>query len=280
MATRAFTPPLNWDTLLRRVAAYRERLTAPVDTIGCHCLLDRRAPKPVQRFQILVALMLSSQTRDEVTAEAMQQLIRVGLTPESINKMSPQKLNTFISKVGFHNNKTSYIKETANILMEKYNGTPPTAYSDIISLPGVGPKMAHLFLQAADGVTLGIGVDTHVHRIAQRFQWVPPTVKNPEDTRKALESWLPREHWSSINKHLVGLGQTVCSPLRPHCHECELSDVCPSAYKECGGSRGKNAAYETRKRGRVSDIEDAVGPERVGMTRRRPDEKRVSRRKK
>lgn len=39
--------------------------------------------------------------------------------------------------------------------------------------------MAHLFFQAADNKVLGIGVDTHVHRLSQRFGWVPPTVRSP-----------------------------------------------------------------------------------------------------
>lgn len=58
----------------------------------------------------------------------------------------------------------------------------------MISLPGVGQKMTHLFFQAADNKVLGIGVDTHVHRLSQRFGWVPLTVRSPEQTRKVLES--------------------------------------------------------------------------------------------
>jgi hypothetical protein len=105
-------------------------------------------------------------------------------------------------------------------------------------MPGVGPKMAHLFLQCADDQnTSGIGVDVHVHRIVQRFEWVPKTVKGPEDTRKVLESWLPQKHWSEINEVLVGFGQTICTPRHPKCELCPANSLCPSAFKECSAPK-------------------------------------------
>ncbi len=78
---------------------------------------------------------------------------------------------------------------------------------------------------------VGIGVDVHVHRISNRLGWVKDT-KTPEETRLDLEGWLPFENWGPINKLLVGLGQTVCTPLRPKCKDCKVSDLCPSAFKE------------------------------------------------
>ena len=39
--------------------------------------------------------------------------------------------------------------------------------------------------------TVGIGVDTHVHRISNRLGWTRSQTKLPEQTRKELEDWLP-----------------------------------------------------------------------------------------
>jgi len=61
-----------------------------------------------------------------------------------------------------------------------------------VALPGVGPKMAHLVMDIAWGNVTGIAVDTHVHRISNRLGWVKKTTKYPENTRKALEDWLPQ----------------------------------------------------------------------------------------
>jgi endonuclease III len=86
--------------------------------------------------------------------------------------------------------------------------------------------MAFLAANVAWGQTFGIGVDVHVHRISNRLGWV--SSKTPEETRKQLEEWLPRERWVEINPLLVGFGQTVCKNS-PKCHNCDVSHLCPSA---------------------------------------------------
>ncbi|KAG5485442.1 hypothetical protein LSCM1_07526 [Leishmania martiniquensis] len=249
MSKGHFTPPSNWAQLFSRLEDYRKNLRAPVDTMGCHRLRDEKAPKEVQRFHTLVALMLSSQTKDVVTAAAMKSLIKRGLTTQSIHAMSERELDKHICKVGFHNTKVKHIKEVAAILIKEHDGKVPRSYEELIALPGVGPKMANLFFQDSDNRIIGIGVDTHVHRISQRYRWVPSTVKTPEDTRKVLESWLPREHWGTINSLMVGLGQTVCTPLYPKCDICELSDICPNAFKETQQKRhrAKASPFEERQ---------------------------------
>lgn len=95
-----------------------------------------------------------------------------------------------------------------------------------MALPGVGPKMAYLCMQAAWQKDLGVGVDVHVHRISNRLGWVHTTA--PEQTRKALEDWLPQDYWRPLNKLLVGFGQTVCRARDPQCVSlCPVSAYCP-----------------------------------------------------
>ena len=74
----------------------------------------------------------------------------------------------------------------------------------------------------------------HVHRITNLWRWHGRATKGPEETRAALESWLPREKWHEINHLLVGFGQTVCLPVGRRCGECTLSEkgLCPSAIVE------------------------------------------------
>lgn len=112
--------------------------------------------------------MLSSQTKDPVTAAAMKNL-QVGLSGgfnlEALLQVEPNELNRMIGSVGFHNNKTKYIKATALIIRDKFEGEIPDTIEGLISLPGVGPKMAYLTMSSAWGRDEGIGVDVHVHRI-------------------------------------------------------------------------------------------------------------------
>ena len=176
--------------------------------------------------------MLSSQTKDTVTAMAMRRLqteLSSGLTLESILLVPPPALNELIWAVGFHNNKTRYIKAAALILRDNWNNDIPDTVEGLMSLPGVGPKMAYLCMSAAWGRTEGIGVDIHVLRISNRWGW--HKTKTPEETRAALEAWLPRDKWHEINHLLVGFGQTICLPVGRKCGVCDLSamSLCPSA---------------------------------------------------
>eukprot|EP00002_Diphylleia_rotans_P024201 TRINITY_DN4770_c0_g2_i1.p1 TRINITY_DN4770_c0_g2~~TRINITY_DN4770_c0_g2_i1.p1 ORF type:complete len:284 (-),score=55.96 TRINITY_DN4770_c0_g2_i1:55-906(-) len=220
--------PQNWQKVWDLITEMRSKKDAPVDNMGCDKLHDGSADEKTQRYQILTALMLSSQTKDPVTADAIKKLVAHGLTVDNILQTDDKLLDSLISKVGFHNRKTIYIKQTAAILKDKYNGDIPETLEGLLELPGVGKKMAYLTILSAWKRCEGIGVDVHVHRIADRLRWTKKA-KDPEDTRLQLESWLPREHWSTINELLVGLGQTVCLPIKPKCSDCLVSGLCPSA---------------------------------------------------
>ncbi|KAL9024498.1 MAG: hypothetical protein Q9196_006474 [Gyalolechia fulgens] len=226
--------------------------------MGCESLAeDTRSPRD-KRFQTLIALMLSSQTKDTTTALAMNrlqtELPHPGLTLENILSVPPTLLNELIQAVGFHNNKTKYIKATAVILQEKFHSDIPDTIDGLISLPGVGPKMAYLCMSTAWGRDEGIGVDVHVHRITNLWGWHHTT--GPEQTRAALEAWLPREKWHEINNLLVGFGQTICLPVGRKCGTCTLSTrgLCPGAVAD----KEKKVVVKKRKRTtEVVDGEDA-----------------------
>lgn len=225
--------PSDWQELYD--AAKEMRLTgaatnAAVDTMGCERLALPTASPRDQRFHTLVALMLSSQTKDTTNAAAMRRLqtelpphedgAPPGLNLENMLAVAPERLNELIWAVGFHNNKTKYLKQAAVILRDSWGGDIPDSIEGLVSLPGVGPKMAHLCLSSAWGRTEGIGVDVHVHRITNLWGW--HKTKTPEETRMALQAWLPRDRWREINWLLVGLGQTVCAPVGRKCGECNL----------------------------------------------------------
>lgn len=235
--------PKNWLEIYNRVVEMRKHVVAPVDSMGCEKLPEEISatitPK-VHRYQLLIALMLSSQTKDEVNAMAMTSLrlglnAKGGLTVDAILDTDERDIDTMIFKVGFHTRKAGYIKRTSQILKEQYDSDIPKTIAEMVALPGVGPKMAHLLLHRAWGVAEGIGVDVHVHRLANMWGWVnngkyAPT---PERTRASLESWLPREYWVDINPLLVGFGQTICLPRGSKCEECTLAHgLCPGVDRK------------------------------------------------
>ncbi|XP_067114944.1 endonuclease III-like protein 1 [Osmerus mordax] len=231
--------PADWRSQLRNVREMRKENDAPVDKMGAEQCYDEHAPAEVRRFQVLVSLMLSSQTRDEVTAGAMRRLRAHGCTPARLLTTDDHTLGELIYPVGFWRTKVRYLKQTAALLQQQFRGDIPSSVEGLVSLTGVGPKMAHLAMHIAWGQVTGIGVDTHVHRISNRLGWTRSPTRNPESTRKELEEWLPRELWSEINLLLVGLGQQVCLPVGPLCSLCLNQHSCPSAHQASPAKRPK-----------------------------------------
>ncbi|KAH8266329.1 hypothetical protein KR038_000150 [Drosophila bunnanda] len=228
-----------WLSHLENIRIMRNRLPAPVDTMGCHRCADPKADAKTQRFQNLVALMLSSQTKDQTTFEAMNRLKERTLTTFSIKGMPVTELENLLHPVSFYKNKAKYLKQTVEILINKYDSDIPDNPKELIALPGVGPKMAHICMAVAWNKVTGIGVDVHVHRLTNRLGWVPQPTKEPEQTRIGLEMWLPHSLWSEVNHLFVGFGQTICTPLKPNCGECLNKDICPSAFKETKAKKSK-----------------------------------------
>ncbi|CAL5336888.1 unnamed protein product [Camellia sinensis] len=206
-----------------------------------------------RRFAVLASSLLSSQTKDNVTHGAIQRLIQNGLlTPDAIDKVDEAIISSLIYPVGFYPKKAINLKKIAKICLTKYDGDIPSTLEELLLLPGIGPKMAHLVMNVAWNNVQGICVDTHVHRICNRLGWVsrPGTkqkTSSPEETRELLQLWLPKEEWVPINPLLVGFGQTVCTPLRPRCTICSVSDLCPSAFKETSSSSSKAKTSDQNK---------------------------------
>lgn len=247
-------PPLpeNFIPIYTRVRLMRSKIRTPVDSVGCAAIpitvssefnISQNQIEPKNyRLQLLVALMLSAQTKDELNAQAMSNLIRYsidelhipeGLTLEALRRIDEKVLVNLVKMVGFHNRKAHYVKETAEILAQRFDSDIPTDLTGILSLPGVGPKMGLLALQKAWGKMSGIGVDVHVHRLCKMWGWVDAKkCKTADHTRKELESWLPRALWYEINPLLVGFGQVICMSRGKRCDICLASDVCNAVDKK------------------------------------------------
>lgn len=264
-------PPTNWEEVYSITTEMRKTVIAPVDTMGCESLAEEHRSPRDKRLQTLIALMLSSQTKDTVTAVAMknlQEALAGGFNLEALLEVDPVKLNSLINKVGFHNNKTKFIKQVAVILRDKFNGDIPDTIEGLVSLPGVGPKMAYLCMSSAWGRDEGIGVDVHVHRITNLWGW--HKTSTPEQTRARLEAWLPKEKWHDINHLLVGFGQTICPPVGRDCSRCELSakKLCPSRSASSPKKKKVKQEIEIRMEGNdvVKQEKTIVEADDVGAT--------------
>jgi len=135
----------------------RRHRTAPVDSMGCERAHDEDAEPQVRRFQCLVSLMLSSQTRDEVNFAAMERLKEHGLTIENLLNTSEEKLGELIKPVGFWRRKAQYLLEVAAVLRDQYGGDIPDSVEGLCKLKGVGVRndSANLFALLPGGTQDG-----------------------------------------------------------------------------------------------------------------------------
>ena len=117
------------------------------------------------------------------------------------------------------------MKATCRKLLAEFGGVVPGTMDELLTLPGVGRKTANLVRIVAHRRPDSICVDTHVHRIANRFGWV--RTRMPEQTERALYEVMAKKWWSRINLYLVTWGQHVCKPVYPLCPRCPVLGLCP-----------------------------------------------------
>jgi endonuclease-3 len=185
--------------------------------------VDQMSAEDRDPFKILISCILSLRTQDKTTEEASQRLFQLARTPEAMSKLSVERIQKAIYPVGFYRVKARRIKDLGREISGKYGGKVPRTIEDLLQLKGVGRKTANLV------VTLGydqpgICVDTHVHRITNR--WGLLKTKNPTQTEFTLREMLPGRYWKKLNGYLVAFGQGICKPISPLCSRCRIRSAC------------------------------------------------------
>ena len=177
-------------------------------------------------FTTLISCLLSLRTKDATTRAASERLFRFARSPRRLLALSPAAIERAIYPVGFYRTKARTLRAVSRLLVERYGGHVPDTLEELLALPGVGRKTANLVITLAFRKP-GICVDTHVHRISNRWGYVKTTT--PEATEMALRDKLPRRHWRTYNDLLVAFGQHLCHPTSPWCSRCPLATMCARA---------------------------------------------------
>jgi endonuclease-3 len=175
-------------------------------------------------FKVLISTVLSLRTKDQTTEAASHRLFALADTPQAMRRLTPQAIEKAIFPVGFYRTKAKNILRICEDLLEKYGGSVPEDLDELLTLKGVGRKTANLVLTVGYNKP-GICVDTHVHRISNR--WGLVRTKTPEETEFALRRLLPRRYWIEYNDLLVAYGQNLCAPISPFCSRCKIAHLCP-----------------------------------------------------
>jgi endonuclease-3 len=175
-------------------------------------------------YKILISTLLSQRSKDETTAGAVERLFNEAQTPEEMLSIPENRIRELIYPIGFYKVKTLRILRISEIIINNYGGHVPEELDELLKLPGVGRKTANLVITLGFNKP-GICVDTHVHRISNRWGYVK--TKKPDETEKRLREKLPFEWWIPYNDILVAFGQTYCKPLSPLCSKCPVEKYCP-----------------------------------------------------
>ncbi len=174
-------------------------------------------------FKILIACVLSLRTKDQTTTEASRRLFTLAAHPASMVKVPLRRIERAIYPVGFYRTKAKQIREICRRLLSQFGGRVPDSIEALLTLPGVGRKTANLVVTVGYNKP-GICVDTHVHRISNRWGYV--RTKTPEHTEEALRRKLPLRYWITFNDLLVPFGQNLCQPVSPFCSRCLIRKFC------------------------------------------------------
>jgi len=174
-------------------------------------------------FKILISCILSLRTQDKTTGAASERLFKLASAPKELSRLPLRTVEKTIYPVGFYRVKAKTLRNISRELIENHDSLVPDTMEGLLSLKGVGRKTANLVLTRGYD-KYGICVDTHVHRITNR--WGLVRTKTPDKTELALREILPKRYWKDLNGNLVAFGQAVCQPLSPYCSKCRIEGFC------------------------------------------------------
>lgn len=183
-------------------------------------LVGKRWKSP---FLVLISCILSLRTKDETTLPASERLFALADTPETMVKLKVKQIEKAVFPVGFYKTKARSILGICRDILDKFDGKVPNDLDTLMTMKGVGRKTANLVLTEGFQIP-AMCVDTHVHRISNRFGYVK--TKTPEETEMALRKKLPKQHWMDYNALLVTWGQNICRPISPRCSQCQVKPYC------------------------------------------------------
>ena len=179
-------------------------------------------------FTTLISCVLSLRTKDEVTEQASIRLLKEYNTPEKLVRLPEKQIQSLIYPVGFYKTKAKRIKEISEALIERYNGSVPDDFDELLKLRGVGRKTANIVMVYGHKKKGYLPIDTHCHRIPNRLGWI--NTKTPEQTEKELKKILPEKYWNDFNHLFVTFGQTICVPVAPFCSRCPIQHYCKQVF--------------------------------------------------
>ena len=176
-------------------------------------------------WRLLVAARLSAQCTDERVNVVTKVLFERFPDAPSAAYGDLCEIEEIVRPCGLFRMKAKNIVDMSRIIVEKYGGRVPDTMDGLLSLPGVGRKIANLIMGDVFGKG-GIVADTHCIRICGRLGYYPEDKKDPLLTERVMDGVVPREEQSAFCHRIVMFGREYCTARSPRCGECPLAGWC------------------------------------------------------
>lgn len=176
-------------------------------------------------WKLMVMARLSAQCTDARVNIVCRSLFARFPTLESLADGELSEIEAIVRPCGLYRTKAESIKAACTIVRDKFCGKVPDNIDDLLSLPGVGRKIANLLLGDIYNKG-GIVADTHCIRICGRLGAYPETQKDPRKTEDIMSKLIPLSEQSDFCHRIVQFGRDVCTARSPKCHECPISHLC------------------------------------------------------
>ena len=185
-----------------------------------HCELNFANP-----LQLLIATILSAQCTDKRVNIVTAELFKQYRTAKDFADADLAELEGAIKTTGFFRNKAKNIQACCRALVEQHGGEVPRTMDELHALGGVGRKTANVVLGNAFGINVGVVVDTHVTRLANRLGLAKQT--DAVKIEHELMALVPQEQWTLFSHWLIWHGRRRCDARKPDCAHCEIRKLCP-----------------------------------------------------
>ncbi|MBI4159545.1 endonuclease III [Candidatus Wolfebacteria bacterium] len=179
-------------------------------------------------WQLMVAVQLSAQCTDKKVNQVTLALFKKYKKLDDYVKADKAEFEQYIKPTGFYRAKTKNILAAAKMVKEKFRGRLPKTMKEMLTLSGVARKTANVVLGNAYGVVEGIAVDTHVARLAKKFNLTDH--KDPVKIEKDLMALFPKKEWFPVTYRLINYGRHVCVRRKhSNCKDHPLTKIYPPA---------------------------------------------------
>lgn len=238
----------------KTILARRQRVAAILPVLKrtypeARCSLNFRSP-----LELIVATILSAQCTDERVNIVTRDLFRKYRTAADYADAPEGELEKDIQSTGFYRNKARSLRAMGRALVKRHGGAVPRTMEELVQLGGVGRKTANVVLGNAFGINVGVTVDTHVTRLANRLA----LTKHASDAVKIEQDLIdivPQDEWTLFSHLLIHHGRSICIARSPRCERCPIFEDCPTGPK----------VIEQREKAGVKKVKQGQGKRRASV---------------